>query len=101
MQDFEEELKKYRFWNRVVIFGFLFCALIWTLPLMLSRKLLSIDNEFVLFGFGVFFTFISLVFLDRFRCPRCRKLFTRKNWYSKTMMAASCVHCGLSAYKKD
>lgn len=101
MQDFEKELKKYRFWKRILTFSFLLCALIWALLLMFSRQSLSADNVFVFFGFGVFFAFIPSVKVKCFRCPRCRKLFSRKNWYSGTFMPESCIHCGLSAYKKN
>ncbi len=103
MQDFEEELKKYRFWNRVSITCIVSMVLGQILIIWITSKIAnSIFENLAIVIFGLFLLFIFSFFkIKFFRCPKCNKLFCIKNWFSTPSAGRYCVHCGLSAYKKS
>ncbi len=101
MRDFEKELKKYRFWNRL---GNAIVLSLIPLGLMLYwlvHRIALFKNFFVIMPFLLLLLILSFIKTSFFRCPRCKKSFIKKNWYSKNTSGRCCVHCGLSAYKKN
>jgi hypothetical protein len=105
MQEFENELKKYRFWNRVGIISFISIFPSGIFIFWMSHKIAFFDNMFVvILGLILLFLF-STIKTNFFRCPRCQKYFSikelisfKKKYYNT---GRHCVHCGLSAYTKN
>ena len=44
---------------------------------------------------------VTGVRLNRWRCPRCGKLFCATKWYNKSFFARKCAHCGLPKFAID
>ena len=100
MQEFEEELKKYRFWNYLAIIIFLSYLPLGLLLDWLAGKVVFFENFFVLMPIWLLLLIFSVFKTGFYRCPRCKKSFSRKNWYRSNSLGRYCVHCGLSAFKK-
>ena len=104
MQEFEKELKKYRFWNRVGIISFLSIFPSAIFIIWISQKIVFFGNFFIV-TFGLILVFFFSIYKTHFfRCPRCQKCFSIKEFISYKKYYSTgrhCVHCGLSAFKKN
>ena len=105
MQEFEKELKQYRFWNRVGVISFVSIFPSAILIIWLSHRIAFFENFFVVILGLILLFFFSTIKTNFFRCPRCKKYFSIKQLISFGKKyyntGRHCVHCGLSAYKKN
>jgi hypothetical protein len=96
MGRYEEQWRRYRRLRRLSLLVLLpFCGVPFfphgdgslSLPVLFPIMMLS---GFV--GVGAWFL------LNYFRCPRCGRLFAITWWYSVSIFARKCVHCGLRKF---
>jgi len=48
-----------------------------------------------------FFLGVVFIRMEKFRCPRCGGHFASSRWYTKSIFARKCVHCGLRKFGED
>ena len=96
MSRYEMQWQRYRRLRLLsLLFLAPFCAFIPALIVHGTVELPALFPIFMLFGFvGVAAWFV----LNFFRCPRCGKLFAITWWYSPSIFARKCVHCGLKKF---
>lgn len=104
MQDFEEELKKYRYWNKVSVLSFILTITTILLYFWLHDEIVFFEYfKFVIFGLILLFLF-TVYKVRYFTCPKCKRFFSISYLLQGEVYQANsrdCPHCGLSAYKKN
>lgn len=93
---YDNEWQKYRRLRKQALFGF-----VGFLPLILvalALRRLDIFTPFLVLFIYILLVFTAWVRLNFFLCPHCRRLFAITWWYSLSIFAQKCVHCGLRKF---
>jgi hypothetical protein len=96
MGPYDAQWRRYRRLRLLSLLSLLpFCPVIIGLCLHGTVELPIQFPILMVFGFvGVGAWFL----LNHFRCPRCGRLFAITWWYSLSIFAHKCVHCGLKKF---
>lgn len=98
MSESVEPWQDYRRRRNLALFAFLgYVPFVFMIAVVTGRLFHSTTPGFaVAFGWMIFLV-VAGTRCERFRCPRCGKLFFAKWWYHNSF-ARRCVHCGLPKY---
>lgn len=98
MDNYFNQLKPLRFWNRAGIIAF-FCMLPITIIVSFVTKNTSLFPyiSFLTFGGLNLFIFLCYYRIRKFHCPKCDNYFAI-NSLGANSIGRACTHCGLNAY---
>jgi hypothetical protein len=96
MGQYDVQWRWYRWLRRIALLGFLG----WVPLLLLFALLLNcgVHIPALIPKLYLFLVFGAFVLLNFFPCPRCHWPFAISWWYSLSIFAWKCVHCGLKKF---
>jgi hypothetical protein len=98
MTDYAELWQEYRRRRNLLLFAFVgYIPAVALTEILTTWMFKTATPPFVVAFSWMAFYAVAGIRLQRFKCPRCSRLFFAKWWYHN-MFARGCVHCGLPKY---